>query len=355
MKNRVIEIGARPTRLRIERRQLVIEQRVGGSNGRRGDGADGVATSSRVPIDDLAVLCLAHPQISLTQPVLAELADRGTAVVVCDRQRMPAGLLMPLDAHSVQAERIRAQLDLSAPRRKRLWQAVVRAKILMQAELLRARGCDDRPLRTLIRQVRSGDVGNVESQAARIYWTTLFGSDFRRDRDAAGQNAALNSGYAVVRAAVARAICGSGLHPSIGLHHSNKYNAFCLADDLIEPFRPCVDRVVAEAFPRSEPQPDPTPFDPGGEGLDQAARRTLLTVLTDSVAIGGETRGLLDAIGRVTASLAQAIADPAASLTLPESLGIGSAETAPPIDRTLQAARRSTGEGRSPPRKQTGS
>ena len=258
--------------------------------------------------------------ITLTQPVLAELASRGAAVLVCDAARLPAGMILPLDAHSTQTQRMRDQLELTEPRKKRLWQQVVRAKITLQAELLRRRGASSSKLTELAKQVRSGDPDNIEAQAARYYWTALFGPGFRRDREAGGQNAALNYGYAVVRAAVARAVCGAGLHPTIGLHHHNRSNAFCLADDLMEPFRPAVDQAVARAFPVGEPHAEePRNGDTHGS-LDRSARAAMLAVLTGDLVVAGETRTVFDGIARAASSLARAISDRNSRLLLPESL-----------------------------------
>jgi len=299
MRDRIIEIAEQPARLRIEHRQLVVDQ--------SGDAAGDERHIYRIPLDDLAAVVVAHPQVSYTQAVLAELAAVGGAFVTCDRSRMPIGLLLPLDGHSVQAERFRKQMELPQPRRKRLWQQVVRAKVAMQAALLESRTGSDCGLLALLPGVRSGDPSNIEARAARRYWTALFGSDFRRDRDAADHNRLLNYGYAVLRAVTARAICAAGLHPSVGLHHHNRYNAWCLADDLMEPFRPIVDRAVAELVDGCESVPE----------MDQETRAALLGSLTGRVEIEAEQRTLFDALARTAASLANVISTGAGELDLP--------------------------------------
>ena len=235
--------------------------------------------------DQGVVLIVAHPQVTYTQAVLAELSTRGSAFIVCDRNRMPAGLLIPLDGHSIQTERLRKQIALKLPLRKRLWQQIVRAKIAMQSEMLESAHSKDAGLRALVPEVRSGDPGNVEARAARIYWKTQLGAAFRRDIDAEDENRFLNYGYAVLRAASARAICAVGLHPSLGLHHHNKYNSWCLADDIMELFRPLVDATVIELM--------------GTAGdfscMNQQTRAALIKALFCRVVIEDRFRTVIDA------------------------------------------------------------
>ncbi|WP_437185570.1 type II CRISPR-associated endonuclease Cas1 [Planctomicrobium sp. SH668] len=293
MRNRILEIAEQPARLRVERHQLVIES------------GDSLVT---VPFEDLAVLVVAHPQVSYTQAVLNELISSGGAFLTCDVNRMPSGLLLPLDGNVVQTERFRKQVELTAPRRKQLWRQLVRGKVQMQATLLKERFGTDVGIGRLVSVIRSGDPSNVEAQAARRYWTALFGSDFRRDRDAADHNRLLNYGYAVLRAAAARAIVAAGLHPTIGLHHHNKYNSFCLADDLMEPYRAIVDRAVAGMLDQRESVPE----------LTQLIRVELLGALTEQIRIQGESRTLFDALSRTSASLVQCVMGEGKNLVLPE-------------------------------------
>lgn len=192
-----------------------------------------------MPLADVAALIVSHPQVTYTHAVLPGLAAAGAIFVACDEKHLPAAMLLPLVAHSTQTERIGKQAALSLPTRKRLWQQIVQEQIYARARLLEERTGKDWGLTPMAAQVRSGDPQNLEGQAARIYWQNLFSPEpFRRDPEAEGLNSCLNYGYAVLRAAVARALCGAGLHPSLGLHHHNRYDPFCLADDFMEPFRP---------------------------------------------------------------------------------------------------------------------
>lgn len=199
----------------------------------------------RIPLDDIhAVIVHAHGT-TWTASLMAALAERGAPVIFCGNNHNPVSVTLPLVGHHAQNGRMRAQWTASTPLMKQLWRRIVSAKIIMQGSLLAARGiagADAFPL--MARRVKSGDSENLEAQAARRYWPLLMGPDFRRDRTSPGRNALLNYGYAVMRATVARAVIAAGLHPSIGLAHSNRYNAFALADDLIEPFRPLVDGIV---------------------------------------------------------------------------------------------------------------
>jgi CRISPR-associated protein Cas1 len=249
-----------------------------------------------IPLSDLAALIVSHPQVSYTHAVLSGLAATGALFIACNEKHLPAAMLLPLVTHSTQAERFAAQAQLSLPARKRLWQELVRAKLLAQARLLAERTGQDWGLEPMAGRVRSGDAGNLESLAARIYWRALFG-DFHRDPEAEGVNACLNYGYAVVRAVVARAICGAGLHPSLGVHHHNRYDAFCLADDLMEPFRPLVDRVVARLRDARGPE----------MALDKEAKRVLLEGVLARYVAEGESRTLFDWAARTASSLAAVV------------------------------------------------
>lgn len=203
------------------------------------------AEVGRVPLDDISVLIANAHGISYTTNLMVALAQRGVSVIFCDASHRPAAWLWPMDGHHAQAGRMRAQVAMSRPTAKRIWQRLVRAKIDRQAMTLAAMGRPDSGLHLLAKRVRSGDPNNVEAQAARRYWPRLLGTSFRRVADGDPPNGLLNYGYAVLRAATARAVACAGLHPSIGVHHRNTANAFCLVDDLIEPFRPLVDLLVA--------------------------------------------------------------------------------------------------------------
>ena len=205
----------------------------------------------RVPLDDITALILSGSQITLSKNLMVELAERKAIIVTCGRNWHPISISLPFGVHYEAAGILRDQIDASQPLRKRLWQQIVQAKIDNQAAVLRRHARETRAigeLAVLHQRVRSGDPDNMEAQAARHYWPTLMGPDFRRDRHSDGVNAFLNYGYTILRAATARAVCGSGLHPSLGIHHGTRVNPFALVDDLMEPFRPLVDSIAHEIY-----------------------------------------------------------------------------------------------------------
>lgn len=231
--DRFLEIAREPARLRLRDGCLVVER----------EGLPEVVVATL----DLSAVVLAHPRCSISQPAMHALMEAGVPLLVCDDALMPSGLMLPLRANTRQSSRMLAQASASLPTRKRLWKRIVRAKVLAQAATLDGLHGDDGGLSALASRVRSGDPANVEATAAQRYWPLLFRDpDFRRRAEAPDQNRLLNYGYAVLRAAVARAICAAGLHPTIGLHHRSRDNPFCLADDLMEPYRPLVDAEVAK-------------------------------------------------------------------------------------------------------------
>jgi len=200
--------------------------------------------TGRIALDDIgAVIAHAHG-LTWSNTVFTRLSDRAIPIVLCAQNHAPIACVWPLDGNHLQGARLNAQIDASRPLAKRLWRDIVVSKIHMQRAVIASVGGEAGPYDRLARKVRSGDPDNVEAQAARRYWPALLGQEFRRDRAAEGANALLNYGYTVLRACVARAICAAGLHPTIGLQHSNRGNAFALADDLMEPYRPIVDRAV---------------------------------------------------------------------------------------------------------------
>jgi CRISPR-associated protein Cas1 len=324
-----------------------------------------------IPFADIAVLVTSHPQISFTQAVLAGLAAAGGMFIVSNEKHLPAAMLLPLSTHSTQTERFARQAAVSLPTRKRSWQQIVQAKLRAQARLLEETTGADQGLRQMAARVRSGDPDNLEAQAARTYWQALFGEGpsgepFRRDPEGGGINVHLNYGYAVLRAIVARALCASGLHPSLGVHHHNRYDTFCLADDLMEPFRPLVDRVVARLrLPYSAEEgsgdagtsaafPAPIPAGPPGgavpaEGprcapgsvipaqagihasgsvipaqagiqLDQNSKKAILAGLLVRYTGDGESRTLFDWASRAASSLVGLIEEREEKLSLPDLL-----------------------------------
>jgi len=262
-----------------------------------------------IPLEDIAVVIASHPQISYTQAVLAGLAAAGGIFVACNQKHLPVAMLLPLESHSTQTERFGRQAEMALPLKKRLWQQIIRAKLRAQARLLQERTGQDWGVSMLASQVRSGDPKNLEARAARIYWKALFnGEEFRRDFEAEGVNACLNYGYAVLRATVARALCGAGLHPGLGLHHHNRYDPFCLADDLMEPFRPIVDRVVAGL--RDARGPDAQ--------LDKESKKGILESLLGRFSWENESRTLFDWVGRSAASLAAAVESGEREIFIPQ-------------------------------------
>lgn len=197
-----------------------------------------------VPIEDIGFVILEHQQSTLTLPLLNALSDNNVAVIFCDDDRMPNAMLMNLDSNKTQGESYRAQVEASEPLKKGIWKQVVEAKIRNQAALLRKLGKDGDKLKPYYMHVKSGDADNREGIAAKIYWSELFGRDFVRMREGQEPNNLLNYGYTILRAAVARSLMGSGLLPAFGIFHRNRYNAFPLADDVMEPYRPYVDELV---------------------------------------------------------------------------------------------------------------
>ena len=201
-------------------------------------------TRKSIPIEDIGFVVLEDQQTSVTLPLLNALSDNNVAVIFCGENRMPNAMLSNLDSNRTQGESYRAQIEASEPLKKGLWKQIVEAKIRNQAALLRKLGRDGDKLKPCYMNVKSTDADNREGIAARIYWSELFGSEFYRSREGPPPNSLLNYGYTILRAAVARAIMGSGLFPAFGIFHRNRYNAFPLADDLMEPYRPYVDELV---------------------------------------------------------------------------------------------------------------
>ena len=197
-----------------------------------------------IPIEDIGFVILEHQQTSITLPLLNALSDNNVAVIICGDNYMPNAMLLNLESNTTQGETLRMQIEASEPQKKNIWKQTVESKIKNQAALLKKVGKDGNILRPFYSNVKSGDSDNREGIAAKIYWNELFGSDFVRTREGSEPNNLLNYGYTILRAAMARALMGSGLLPAIGIFHKNKYNAFPLADDIMEPYRPFVDELV---------------------------------------------------------------------------------------------------------------
>jgi len=295
MTDRIVDISESAATLNVRYSQLVIES----------EGGAEVTT----PLAELAVLVISHPRVLMTQAVIAGLAENGGSVVICGDKYLPTAMMLPLQTHTTQTERFAKQAQASLPLRKRLWQQIVKGKIRAQGRTLRDLHGNDAGLLALAERVRSGDVGNLESQASRRYWPLVFGyPKFRRGSEGPDQNNHLNYGYAVLRAMVARALCGAGLHPSLGLQHHNRYDAFCLANDLMEPFRPIIDRAVYGWIQDHDP----------ALPLDRAAKAFLTAAVTQRYELDGESRTLFDLIGRAASSLARAFMGESKQLQIPE-------------------------------------
>lgn len=283
-----------PAYLSLRQAQLVIRLPEVETNDRLPEAFKNGAERT-VPIEDIGVMVLDHPRITLTQGVLEALLDRRCAVLTCDRNHLPVGWLLPLCGNATQNERFRYQLEASQPLRKQLWQQTVQAKIAHQAAVLhRNRGVSVRNMQRWVAEVRSGDPDNLEARAAAYYWSRLFPIEgFRRDREGPPPNHLLNYGYAVLRAVTARALAISGLLPVWGIHHRNRYNAYCLADDIMEPYRPYVDQVVYDLV---------ADYGAAAE-LTVEVKTQLLSIPVLDVRIDGERRPLQVAMGQTTASL----------------------------------------------------
>lgn len=249
------------------------------------------------PIEDIGFVVLESPQIMMTVPVLQSLAENNSAVVVCDSKHMPSAMFLCLDGNSIQQEIFEDQINSSEPLKKNLWKQVIEAKITNQAMLLKKCSKNYKNLLEMAKNVKSGDSANQEAVASRFYWQNLFDApEFFRDREGPVPNNALNYGYAIVRAATARALVGSGLFATLGIHHCNRYNSFCLADDIMEPYRIYVDDAVFEMHSTGLLN---TPE------LSKDIKARLLSLLTCDVMIDGNRRPLMLALSYTTASLAR--------------------------------------------------
>lgn len=207
---------------------------------------------AQVPIDDIAAVIANAHGLSYSNNILVALAERSVPLVICAANHTPIGMLISIDGNFQQAKRFDAQIAASLPLKKRLWADIVKAKLQQQAAALAATGAPSAPLGALMNKVRSGDPENIEAQGARRYWSLLFGNGFKRDQQAEGINALLNYGYTILRACTARSVIAAGLHPTLGLHHSNQGNPMRLVDDLMEPFRPIIDIKVWQLHQKNQ-------------------------------------------------------------------------------------------------------
>lgn len=250
-----------------------------------------------IPIEDIGILILDHQQITITQAVMAKLLANNTALITCDNTHHPVGLQLCLDGHTLQSQKFKAQIAASNPLKKQLWQQTIIAKIKNQAALLEIEKAENKYLLNLAPVVKSGDSGNNEAKAALYYWKHIFPDflEFKRERYGLPPNNLLNYGYAILRAIVARSLVSSGLLPTLGIFHRNQYNAYCLADDVMEPYRPFADKVVCNIVRMNGKFLEMTP----------AMKKELLSIPVMDVMIDGEKSPLMNAVQRTTASLAK--------------------------------------------------
>ena len=266
---------------------------------------DNKDTVSR-PIEDIGFVVIENPMVSITVPLLNELADHNASVIFCDKKSMPRTMLMTLEGNTTLQESYKYQIDASVPTKKNIWKQLIESKIKNQALLLNKVEKNGDVLKPYYMNVKSGDTDNREGAAAREYWGQIFGEGFRREREGLPPNNLLNYGYSILRAAVARALIGSGLYPAFGVFHRNRYNAFPLADDVMEPYRPFVDEIVYYLY-----------YDGAVNELDSQSKGKLLRVLFSDVKMGKVMRPLENALSLTTASLVKMYKGETDKLSLP--------------------------------------
>lgn len=289
-----------PSHLSIKNCQLVYSPK----------GENGHVEDRTFPVEDIGFVVLESPQITLTVPVLQHLMDNNVAVIVCNQKHLPSGMFLNLDGNYIQQEVFDSQINASKPLRKNLWKQTVEEKIRNQARLIKKIGKDPRKLFALASNVKSDDSENQEGVAGHYYWRELFDLDgFSRNPEGPHPNSILNYGYAILRAATARSLAGSGLLCTIGIHHCNRYNAFCLADDIMEPYRPFVDEAVLGILNRAE--------DRDRDDISRETKAELLALLSCDAVVGDNRRPLMIALTHTTASLAKCFSGTADSITYP--------------------------------------
>lgn len=293
MIKRTIDISE-PAYLHLKHQQLLIDK--------QGE------TIAQIPIEDLGIVILQNPAIVITQAVIIACQKNNVVMVFCDERHLPYSVLLPIsEGNNLHSKILQQQLLLTLPTKKRLWQQIVKQKLTEQANTLKALDKTYASLERLSENVKAGDPDNLEAQAAQVYWKLLFGNEFRRDVELDGINSLLNYGYSIMRAMVARAIVGSGLHPTIGLNHHNQYNSLCLADDLMEPFRPWVDLKVYQMI-KSNPELQVT----------KETKVLLLNLLSETVICEHQEMPLMVACHYLTANLKRAYKDSSVVLIYPK-------------------------------------
>ena len=267
-------------------------------------------TTKTIPIEDIGVVVLDNKQITITHGLIEALLENNCALITCDSSRLPVGLMLPLCGHTTQNERFRYQLESSLPLRKQLWQQTIQTKIKNQAKILQTQGRMADNMLMWAEKVKSGDTENLEARAAAYYWKNVFPSldKFYRDRNGTPPNNLLNYGYAILRAIIARALVSSGLLPTLGIHHHNRYNAYCLADDIMEPYRPYVDKLVIDIILSGEDYTQ----------LSTVVKSKLLSIPVLDVIIDGTRKPLMIAASTTTASLAKCFEGEIRKIAYPE-------------------------------------
>jgi CRISPR-associated protein Cas1 len=264
---------------------------------------------SSVAIEDIGIIILDNQQIVVSLRVLQLLLDNNSVILVCNERHMPHGLMLPYEGHTTQSERYKAQLEASLPLKKQLWQQTVSAKIFNQARFLQLNGILQKNMLHWAKEVTSGDGKNHEARAAAYYWDNIFSINFKRERFGDFPNNLLNYGYAILRAVIARSLVASGLLPAIGIHHHNKYNAYCLADDIMEPYRPFVDKIVLGII-----EDETEEF----TELTTGMKKRLFEIPVTDVFIAGQKSPLMIASQRTAASLASCFAGESRKILYPE-------------------------------------
>ncbi len=283
-----------PARLSLSLSQMVVERE------------DGKRT---VPIEDVGVVILDHKQITITHALIDALLANNCAIVTSNDKHLPVGLMLPLDGHNLQSERFRAQIDASEPLKKQMWQQTVTAKILGQAHVLGMQHIEHGNMFKWAKTVRSGDIDNTEARAAAYYWRNMFEQDnFIRDPQGLLPNNLLNYGYSIVRAMMARALVGAGLLPTLGIHHHSRYDAYCLADDIMEPYRPFVDIKVLEMWENGGVTSD----------INSEQKRELLGITTMDVSINGHRSPMMLAIQTTAQSVQKCYSGEARKIIYPD-------------------------------------
>lgn len=259
----------------------------------------------QIPFEDLGILILTNPQTTITQAVLTVCTHHNIALIHCNESHLPAGLTLPLSNHSLHSKVIKIQTSLNLVRKKQLWQQIIKAKIIEQAETLTRLHKNHKPISALVTKVKTADNSNVEAQAAQRYWKLLVNKKFKRDSDASGINAQLNYGYAIMRAMIARSLVATGFHPSLGLNHTNQYNSYCLADDVMEPLRPWVDEIT---------------INQNETDINKNTKSRYLELLAKTVKFQKKKMPLMIAAGKMASQLKEAYQDKTIHLSFPKRI-----------------------------------